>query len=391
LSFCQQSAFANNCLYPDIIKNGGFAVTDQKGELILSCNPDKPYIPASILKIATALAGIRILGPDFRFKTELYMDNRSDLYIKGFGDPMLTSEEVDNIIKSLIDKGVKRINGIFVDQSAFALEHDIPGRSNSDNPYDAPIAALAVNFNTVFFEVMPNGMIASAERQTPVLPIMSVVGGGYPPGQYRFNIVHESGSIEQQVSQYAIELFRSIQRRRHISGYGATGIARVPKTSIMVLEYYNSRTLKQMLSACLKYSNNFIANQIYLACGSQVFGYPANWGKAHKAVSGAIRQLVGPDLAPVVKQIEGSGLSRQNTITPRTMVQFLRLFTPYKNLLPDIEGDLIKSGTMENVFSYAGYLGNGNPFVIILNQQENTRDQVLHYLRIKLKEFSKYN
>ena len=79
-----------------------------------------------------------------------------NLYLKGFGDPFLVAEEVALILDRLQDSGVARINGIFVDNSSYDLEEQVPGRGTSDNPYDVPVSATAVNFNTVAVRVRPD-------------------------------------------------------------------------------------------------------------------------------------------------------------------------------------------------------------------------------------------
>ncbi len=65
------------------------------------------------------------------------------------------------------------------------------------------------------------------------------------------------------------------------------------------------------------------------------------------------------------------------------MLNVLSRFKPYADLLPVQEGVKVKSGTLTNVFSYAGYFRNENGldgFVLILNQKENTRDELLRSL-----------
>ena len=105
--------------FSKLIRNGGYGVADTNGKLISSCNPDKPYVPASVLKLATALAAFDILGPDYRFTTAFYTDRKKNLYIKGTGDPMLVSEEIREIFRVLQEKGVKEINAIYIDPFGF--------------------------------------------------------------------------------------------------------------------------------------------------------------------------------------------------------------------------------------------------------------------------------
>jgi hypothetical protein len=50
------------------IDNGGYAVT-KDGTYVAVHNLHNTYVPASIIKIATTLAALEILGPAFRFET----------------------------------------------------------------------------------------------------------------------------------------------------------------------------------------------------------------------------------------------------------------------------------------------------------------------------------
>jgi len=74
--------------------NIGFLLTDKTGKALLSENPNKPLIPASILKIVTSVAAISYLGEEYRYQTHFYYDYQSsNLFIKGFGDPLFISEK----------------------------------------------------------------------------------------------------------------------------------------------------------------------------------------------------------------------------------------------------------------------------------------------------------
>jgi D-alanyl-D-alanine carboxypeptidase/D-alanyl-D-alanine-endopeptidase (penicillin-binding protein 4) len=87
-----------------------------------------------------------------------------------------------------------------------------------------------------------------------------------------------------------------------------------------------------------------------------------------------------PDSSKEIIFDEGSGISRNNLITARAMLDILEKIRPYAELLPLEKGRYIKSGTMNGVYSYAGYFQNNgklDSFVIILNQKKNNRDRIL--------------
>ncbi len=376
-----QVAFAACPSFSGLIHNGTYAVGDDQGNIIAGCNTDTPYIPASIIKVPTALAALTLLGPEYRFKTLFYMDSRDDLYIKGYGDPLLISEEITRIFTALRERGIDRINSIYLDTSSFALEQQVPGREASANPYDAPVGPVVVNFNSVPVRVTAERRIISSEEQTPTLPIMQEAAKNYLPGSYRINVCTGSCHPGQMMARYTTELFRALQKKSGIGGRGETGIKNVPADAVLVYEHYNSKNLEYLLESLLKYSSNFIANLVYLACGAEQFGYPATWAKADRAVHRELVRQLGRETAEEIIQEEGAGLSRNNRITARTMLAVLRAFKPYAYLLRNRMGVPTKSGSMKGIYNYAGYLGDGSAYVIMLNQLRNTRRSVLAELK----------
>ena len=80
--------------------------------------------------------------------------------------------------------------------------------------------------------------------------------------------------------------------------------------------------------------------------------------------------------------VEGSGISFDNHLTPIALTRIVRAFYPHRRLLPSQDGILLKTGTLEGVYTLAGYLPAERPvfFAIMLNQRRNTRDQILSLL-----------
>jgi len=378
---CAQPALAGGPSFSSQIRNGACAVSDVQGNIVFGCNVDAPLVPASILKIPTALAALSILGPEYRFKTRCYTDKDRNLYIQGFGDPLLVSEEISRIFVELKQRGIEQIDSIFIDPSSFALEHQALGRQDSDNPYDAPVGPVVVNFNTVAVRVSGKHHIVSAEKQTPTLALTRELAADYLPGTYRLNICGRNCRPEQQMARYTIELFRALQKKAGIPGQGASGICKVPPDAVLVYEHLNTKNLEYLVSSFLHYSSNFIANLVYLACGTEKFGYPATWAKANRAVHQELVRQLGLQTATAIVQEDGAGLSRNNRITARAMLGVLKAFRPYVDLLARRRGLLTKSGSMKKIFNYAGYLQHGYPYVILLNQSSNTRSSILARLK----------
>lgn len=373
-AFCAD--YGNNGI--DRLLVNGSLLLEQDGKIIYSRNPDQPLIPASIWKLATSLATLHTLGPDRRFTTNFYLDDHHTLYVQGTGDPFLVSEEIDLIMSELAAAGVKQIDDLVLDENLFSLTGDADGAEESSNPYDAANGALAVNFNTVNILVGKERQISSAEPQTPTLPLMLELGAGLPPGEHRINI----GSDRGRILRHGGELFRAMQKKHGIAGSGQIKAGVTPPHLKAVLEHKSGKNLSQLIEAMLLYSNNFIANQLFLACGAKRFGYPATWEKGNKALHEYLAEKLGLDSKNITVE-EGSGLSRKNRATAQAMLVILENFKPYSRLLPLENGRRIKSGTLTGVYSYAGYLpGRKGPdgFVLILNQRANNRNQLLKLL-----------
>ena len=127
-----------------------------------------------------------------------------------------------------------------------------------------------------------------------------------------------------------------------------------------------------------------MANQLYLAVGVKQFGLPATWEKSRKAISRFIQNSLKLTDTQI-QMIEGSGLSSKNRVSPEAMILVLEKFKQYIELMPVKHGVKMKSGTLSKsgVFCYAGYFtkkGKINPFIILLNQHKNRRDQILKLL-----------
>ena len=363
-----------------LVTNGGLAL-ERQGALLYAKNIDTPLIPASILKIVTAHAALRILGPDFRFETRFYRNPEGDLFIQGFGDPFLVSEQCTALARELRGKGLGRVRDIVLDGSSFRLAAPAAGAGNSDNPYDAANSGLAVNFNTVNIRKGKDNSVGSAEPQTPFLPLMAVLGRDLAPGIHRINITANAMDHREMTARYVGELFRALLRRQGCVVAGEIRPGRTPAALAPVL-VHRSRPLIEMIPLLLEYSNNFIANQIFLACGAEKYGYPATWDKARIAAADFYGREFGFADADLYLE-EGSGLSRNNRVTVRAMLAVLDAFRPHAALLPARDHRLLKSGTLTGVYAYAGYLREEDRLdrlVIILNQGKNTREQILNLL-----------
>ena len=101
---------------------------------LLAHNVDVPFNPASVMKLVTTYAALQILGPDYRWKTEFYLDGKlkngilyGDLAVKGYGDPYLIEETLFPVMRALRQKGLQKITGkLVVDNSHFEESRQDP-------------------------------------------------------------------------------------------------------------------------------------------------------------------------------------------------------------------------------------------------------------------------
>src|SRR5437868_10343641 len=146
-------------------------VMDAEGNELVAQNTDEPFVPASVTKIVTAWLAMEVLGGDHRFETRFYLDDKRLLYVRGGGDPFLISEELAPLASELVAVvGKQPITGIVIDASYYPSSLRIPGIVDTDEAYNAPSSALAVNFNTIY-AVRSGDEVRSAEEQTPITPL----------------------------------------------------------------------------------------------------------------------------------------------------------------------------------------------------------------------------
>ena len=363
-----------------LVTNGAVVLDDESGKKLISFNADKLFIPASIIKIVTSEVALDLLGRDYRFRTEFYQNAQNDLAIKGWGDPYLISEELEMIALELQKKGVTRIRQLFIDNSNFDQTITIPGISKTSNPYDAINGALVTNFNTLNLKKDTQGKIYSAEEVTPLTPLAIIKGKYIKIGSSeRINL-----SVNRnECLQYAGELFIAMFKKKGMEIENETiGYTKSESSWNLLYTHYNTKDIVSVVRGLQKYSNNFIANQLFLTVGAQKLGYPASLEKGKNVFNEYITSTLKIPSDQLV-MFEGSGISRDNRVTPDIMMHFLKVRPELAKLLPLKHGALVKSGTLTGVYNYAGYIQTPTglrPFVIMLNQSANNRDRILDLL-----------
>jgi D-alanyl-D-alanine carboxypeptidase/D-alanyl-D-alanine-endopeptidase (penicillin-binding protein 4) len=197
-SFAQTSSYDK--ILSDLIKlpemkNASLAIYAENlstGALVFNHNSQVSLAPASVFKIIPTSMAIELLGPDYKFKTELAYSGtistdgtlNGDLYIIGYGDPCLGSENFSyhynsggdllqkwmNEVKKL---GIKKINGDIISDISYFGEIPIPDTwiwEDIANYYGNPGSALNYRDNLYYLHFKTGTTDGSATFITKVVP-----------------------------------------------------------------------------------------------------------------------------------------------------------------------------------------------------------------------------
>ncbi len=337
----------------------GVAVSDvESGKSLYGYNETVLFNPASNVKLFTTAAALALLGPEYRWKTALYTDGalsggelKGRLYLKGFGDPTLQTEDLWRLVSDVAAGGVRRISGdLAVDDTFFDDVRLGPGfdQKQEDAPYRAPNGALSLNFNSVSVRVLPanadgaparvvvdpmsnyfvvHNEVRTAQNGHTQITIELQEQPGHMELYVRGRVQLGSDGQHQQrrivhPDFYAAYTFRELCQKRGIKMSGAVTRKDTPPQARVLGSHY-SQPLGVAVRDVNKRSNNFMAEQILKTVGAEVGGRPGSWKKGVDAVAGFLERV---GIAPSAYQMtNGSGLYDSNRFTPAQLVLLLRV------------------------------------------------------------------
>jgi len=381
---------------------------------LVSHQPGKPMNPASTMKLVTTFAGLELLGPDYRWKTEAYAAGaivdgalQGDLVLKGYGDPKITIEQFQALVAALRATGLTAIRGdLVLDRSYFALPAHDPAAFDAEplKPYNVGPDALLVNFKSVRFVFSPNAAGDATEiRMEPPLGAVGLhaaprlVAGecsdwrGALAASFANRADHAEASFGGRYatgcgerdwyvalldhSHYVHAMFARYWRDAGGSFAGGVREGRAPPAATP-LATLQSPPLYDAVRDINKLSNNVMARQLFLTLAMSAHAPPATTAGAADAVRRwlAKRKLAFPELV----MENGSGLSRRERIAAKSMARLLlaaddsRVRGDYisslavaatdgtvrKRFADDEVADqaMLKTGTLEGVRALAGYV-----------------------------------
>ena len=91
---------------------------------------------------------------------------KNDLYIKGFGDPSLVSEQMWLLVNELKALTLNKVDGDIVADSSF-FDNSLrikTWKKAGVEAYNAPLSALSFNFNTVVVHMLPGEKLGDSPR-----------------------------------------------------------------------------------------------------------------------------------------------------------------------------------------------------------------------------------
>ncbi|WP_134684078.1 D-alanyl-D-alanine carboxypeptidase/D-alanyl-D-alanine endopeptidase [Brevibacillus migulae] len=323
-------------------------------EQLYAHNEHTRFVPASNMKLFTIATALDRLGPDYRYKTEIYVDGpisedgslQGNLILKGYGDPSFTSEDLEELAEELMDRGIRHIQGsILVDESYFDEMRLAPGWMWDDEPYDysAQISALGLDRNIVTIEIKPDNRVGEAPniQLIPENSYLSVsnsattVSGTSNNTQVNRprakNLITVKGTIGENAKTvketitmedpalYVGNVFSHYLAENGITINDPLQIQKTTVDSDDPFLTHHSEPLRELITYANKESDNFYLEMLCKTLGA-VEGRQGSFEEGAKVIAEYLEDagIEG------YQQVDGSGLSRHDLISAADMVALLR-------------------------------------------------------------------
>jgi len=392
---------------------------------LVAQEPTRPMNPASTMKLLTTFAGLELLGPGYRWRTEAYADGTlaggvldGNLVFKGYGDPKITLEQFQEFVKQLRATGLTTIRGdLVIDHSFFAPDAHDPSAFDGEplKPYNVGPDALLLSFKSVRFVFTPNATgDAVVVRTEPALGSVTIRGaprlvpgdcGDWRAALQASFASSPAGAEATFGGRYPVacgerDWYVALLDHPHFvhdafarawtdAGGAFEGRVRDGKVAAGAkpLATLQSPPLYDVVRDINKLSNNVMARQLFLTLATTGYPPPATTAHASDVIKRWLREkkLVFPELV----LDNGSGLSRQERIAAQSLARVLaaayasNVRSDYVSSLAVAATDgtvrkrfeknavaeqaFLKTGSLEGVRAIAGYVfaPNGRTFVVV--------------------------
>ena len=407
----------------------------ERNKTLYSVNSNRLFAPASNVKLLTTAMALKRLRPEYRFKTGLYATTpvggetlRGDIFIKGFGDPNLVSEQMWLLVKELKNIPLRKVHGdIIADASFFDNNLRVKTwKKGGVGAYNAPLGALSFNFNTVTVHINPgekpgdrpvvvvdpniefirvdNRARTVSKSKRSRLIVNRIDRGGHNEitisGVVSVNHARETYYLNiTRPAYYAASVFKDYLRQEGVEVTGKVRVGFVPEGAYEILSH-SSMPLSLILRGLNKFSNNFVAEQILKTIGADIYGPPGTTLNGLRAMDEYMQSLkYKPEGFSI---LDGSGLSRQNRLSPDQIVSVFQDMYADLGVYPEFisalgvmgrDGNVlkrmnghnsaerarVKTGTLNSVSALSGYFqsadGERFAFSILMNDLKCSNGQ----------------
>lgn len=328
---------------------GYLLVELDSGRPLAAWQADRPFVPGSVLKLATSLAAWHVLGADFRFKTQLWQKDDA-LYLQGGGDPVLDAVDLRDLVQALrMARPQAQWRHFYFDAAAVMPSPQISNRQPMAADYNPGFGALNVDFNRLAVHhvagaaatgwqvrsLADNLTVAADWVAVTSSPMPLPPGAPFVPAGNGQGLSADSWWVDhslttsdaspddvfflpvKQADLMTARIFRAIA--------ATAGIALPQPQSGSVSQHadriaaHESPALPELLQGLLRYSNNLSAELIGLTATEKLAGHKldltAAAGQQVKWLTAQLPMTAWHDF----RAVNFSGLDGDNRATPRQM------------------------------------------------------------------------
>lgn len=386
---------------------------------ITNFQTEKLLYQASLQKLISTSAALKILGADFRYKTKVNLKGaltnqtfKGVIEIEASGDPSLNEKFIDFVYTFLKEKNINKLEGyIIVNQQSFCLDaekswliEDVANYYGSpafgfnfiENTYRLTFAQRDEGKTPKILATYPkmehlkfdNQLVSKGKRDKAYILGMPFskerkIVGSIPPGAGTFTI---KGAIDNPAQLFKNMLIKKLQKEKIDFVFNDN----ISSENIFASKEYISQELQKIITITNQNSNNLYAEALLKTIGLEKYGYgsTANGLKAIEALYSSQK----------LSFYDGSGLSRKNLMSSNFLMMLLKNNENninFKNSLgvsgisgtmkyfssEKTKGKLIgKSGSADGVLNYAGYFKNSKneqiAFVFLVNNYTGSKSSV---------------
>jgi serine-type D-Ala-D-Ala carboxypeptidase/endopeptidase (penicillin-binding protein 4) len=322
-----------------------------RNQPLFAINAEHPVIPASNNKVYSAIWSLSVLGPDYRFPTDVLITGpvqngvlRGDVVIRGSGDPAFGYPDYDKDVMesprkmaaSLQRMGVRVVEGgVIADPYIHDRQNYGPDwprdTGNGAARYAPTVSGLPFNRNMLWVKMTPGQAPGfMREPDVPEIPVLNRASGG--PRAYAVRKPDEDtvrirggGTGRFGVGAYepaylASAALRQALREVGIEVRGPLRIARTPQGAVLVHRHL-SIPLMEMVFQLGRHSDNFFAEHLWKAAVAKTNGH-GTYAGGGSASAVFFHEAAGVPWGQVW-QADGSGLSAQNRTSANGLVRAL--------------------------------------------------------------------